>query len=134
MTDVHVLDAHTLIWHLEGNPKLGKSARAILDDQNSRLVLPVIAVAEAIDVVRKGRTSLNSVSELLQDIYDDTRIEIEPLTVEILLESQNALMVPEMHDRLITATALSLEKQGFRVALLTKAPDIIASKLVEIIW
>ena len=70
----------------------------------------------------------------MQDVFDDTRIEIEPLTVEILLESQNALMVPEMHDRLITATALSLEKQGFQVAVLTKDPEIITSKLVEIIW
>ncbi len=132
--DIHVLDTHTLIWHLEGNPKLGNSARATLDDQNSRLVLPVIALEEAVDIVRKGRTSLNSVSELLQDVFDDTRIEIESLTVDILLESQNALVVPEMHDRLITATALSLEKQGFQVAMLTKDPDIIASSLVKIIW
>ncbi len=134
MTDVHVLDTHSLIWHLEGNPKLGGRAKTILDDRNSRFILPIIALAEAIDIVRKRRTSLVAVADLLQSISSDARIEIEPLTVDILLESENALAVPEMHDRLITATALSLEKQGFKVAVVTKDPDIIASKLVQIIW
>ena len=31
MNDFHILDAHTLIWHLEGNPKLGKAAKKICD-------------------------------------------------------------------------------------------------------
>jgi len=131
VTDIHVLDTHSLIWHLKGNPKLGNKAKATLDDPNNKLVLPVIALAEAIDIVRKGRTSLVAVADLLQDVFTDSRIEIEPLTLEILLESQNALAVPEMHDRLITATALSLEKQGFKVAVLTKDPDITASNLVK---
>lgn len=134
ITEVHVLDTHGLIWHLEGNPKLGGNAKTVLDDPQSRLNLPIIALAEAIDIVRKGRTSITAVADLLRDVFADARIEIEPLTVEILLEAENALGVPEMHDRLITATALNLEKQGFQVAVLTKDASIADSKLVKIIW
>lgn len=99
--DKFVIDAHALIWHLEGNPKLGKRAKKVLDDDKSQLVLPIIAFAEAIDTVRKERTMILSVSELLQDVFSDSRIEIETLTIEILQESLNAMAVPKMHDRLI---------------------------------
>jgi PIN domain nuclease of toxin-antitoxin system len=134
MIDKHIIDTHSLIWYVEGNPKLGKDAKAVFDDKNVGLVLPVIALAEAFDVVQKQRTSIPDVTTLFNRISGDPRFEIESLTADILLEAQNALNVPEMHDRLITATALKLEKQGFKVAVLTKDPDIIASKLVEIIW
>ena len=32
MAHKHVLDTHALIWYLEGNPRLGLSARSVLDD------------------------------------------------------------------------------------------------------
>jgi len=134
MIDKHIVDTHSLIWYIEGSPKLGKRAKIVLDDKTVSLVLPVIALAEAIDIVQKQRTSIPDIATLINRVSGDPRFEIEPLTVDILLESQNALIVPEMHDRLITATALSLEKQGFQVAVLTKDPDIIGSKLVKIIW
>jgi len=131
MIDKHVVDTHALVWSLAGDKRLGAKAKAVMNDPMSKMVLPVIALAEAIDIVRKGRTKIPDVPTLLSDIFADTRFEIEPLTVDILLDSENALAVPEMHDRLITATALSLEKQGFKVAVLTKDPDITASNLVR---
>ncbi|MCY7346531.1 MAG: PIN domain-containing protein [Pyrinomonadaceae bacterium] len=134
MTDKYIVDTHALVWSLAGDKKLGSKVKAAMDNPNSELVLPVIALAEAVDIVRKGRTKIPDAATLLNDVFADARFEIYPLTVEILLESENALVVPEIHDRLITATALSLEKQGFQVAVLTKDSDIIASKLVEIIW
>ena len=134
MIDKYVVDTHGLIWYIEGNRKLGAKAKLVLDDKNSVLILPVIALAEAIDIVQKQRTSIPDVETLLNRVLTDLRIEIEPLTVEILQESLNAVAVPEIHDRLITATALLLEKQGFDVAILTKDPAISSSKLVQIVW
>ena len=37
------LDAHTLIWFLGGNPRLGSRARAAMQDPASALYLPIIA-------------------------------------------------------------------------------------------
>lgn len=132
--EIYIVDTHSLIWHLEGNVKLGKAAKKVLDNPHIRLILPIIALAEAIDIVQKGRTMILKVEDLLRDVFSDARIEIEPLSIDILRESLNASAVPEMHDKLITSSALLLEKQGFAVAVLTKYPAIIDSKLVKIIW
>ena len=134
MIDKHIVDAHALIWHLVGDARLGANAEKVFQNPNSVLILPIIALAEAIDVVQKKRTKIPSVQSLLQDVFNDPRIEIEPLTLKILQESLNALAVPEMHDRLITATDLSFETQGFSVAVVTKDSSIIDSKLVNIVW
>ncbi len=55
MANKFIVDAHALIWYLEGNPRLGKAAKDILDDSLSRLVLPVIALAEVILSLRKAK-------------------------------------------------------------------------------
>ncbi len=134
MIDKYIVDTHALIWHLVGNSRLGSSAEIVFQNPDSVLVLPIIALAEAIDIVQKGRTKIPNVQTLLQDVFSDKRIEIEPLTLEILQESLKASAVPEMHDKLITSSALLLEKQGFSVAVLTRDQSIIDSNLVKIVW
>ena len=61
----YVIDTHALIWNLEGNPRLGTNAKAILADPNSALFLPIIALAEACWIVESGKTSIASVVDLL---------------------------------------------------------------------
>lgn len=134
MIDKYIVDTHGLIWYVEGNPKLGSQAKTVFDNADSVLILTTIALAEAIDIVQKQRTALPDVKTLLNRVLTDYRIEIAPLTIDILQESLNALAVPEMHDRLITATGLFIQKQGFSVAVLTKDDSIINSKLVKTIW
>jgi len=75
MATKHIVDAHALIWYLEGNPRLGANAKTV-----------------------------------------------------------TMVIIPEMHDRQITATALCLADQGESIAVLTRDPDIRASGLVPIIW
>lgn len=134
MASKHVLDTHALIWYLESNPRLGSAAKVLLDDATSELVLTLIALAEAVDIVNKGRTRIPSVADLWNDVMTDKRIEVYPLTLEVLQQSLTAGSVPEMHDRLIVATALLLQSAGSQVALLTKDSDIITSALVPLVW
>ena len=134
MANKYVVDTHALIWFLEGNPKLGKNARGILNDPQANLVLPTIALAEAIDIVTKGRTTIPDVATLMNDVLADVRIELQPLTLTILQQSLTATAVPEMHDRLIVSTALWLEGLGQQVALLTTDHQIIAASLVPLVW
>ncbi len=130
----YVLDTHALIWYIEGNPRLGRAAKQVVDDAASEMVLPAIALAEALDVVPKGRTSIPDVNTLMQRVLTDSRITIQPLTLAILKQSLAATAVPEMHDRLIVAATLWLESRGQQVALLTMDPKIIAAALVLIVW
>ncbi len=98
------------------------------------MVLPVIALAEAIFIVEKGRTSIPGVSDLLNDVLNDPRIEIYPLTVEILQESLTLIAIPEMHDRLIVATGIYLQSLGETVKVITKDNKIILASLLPVIW
>lgn len=54
MATKFIVDTHALIWHLEGRPALGSGARAVLDSPDSELVLPIIALAEAVFIIDKA--------------------------------------------------------------------------------
>lgn len=133
MATKHVLDAHAIIWFLENHPALGIAAKDVLSDPASDLVLPVIALAEAVFVVDKGRTSLPNSDALLRDVAADARIEIASLTKEVL-EISRAVSpaISELHDRLIVAHALFLQQAGHQVTLLTKDQSIVQAGVVPI--
>jgi PIN domain nuclease of toxin-antitoxin system len=134
MATKYVLDTHALIWHLEGNSSLGQEAKRIINDPESDMVLPVIALAEAMFIVEKGRSAIPSVADLLADVFNDKRIEIYPLTVGILEESHLLTAVPEIHDRLIVATGVYLRKLGEAIEIVTKDDEITASAILPACW
>jgi len=134
MANEHVLDAHALVWFLEGNPRLGKNARTVMQDPASVLYLPIIALAEACWTVEHGRTAIPSVAALLTDVDADPRIVVIPLDRPILDLSLTLGALSEMHDRQITATALHLARAGAAVPLLTVDANITASGLVPVVW
>ena len=128
------LDTHALVWFLEGNPRLSIAARTVIADVASDLVLPLIALAEAVFIVERGRTSIPGVAELLRRVQQDQRIELYPLTFEVFRQSLTAASIPEMHDRLIVGTALYLQTLGYAVEILTRDGEIHASGLVQVRW
>lgn len=134
MATKSIVDTHSLIWHLEGNPKLGAKAKAVLDSPTGELILPVIALAEAVFVVAKGKTAIPTVANLISDAPRDPRIEIYPLTFEILQESLSLTAIPEMHDRLIVDTGVYLQNSGETVEILTKDKEIILASLLPVVW
>lgn len=135
MTEIdYFLDAHVLVWFLESNPRLGNEAKQILTGTESRLFLPVIALAEVCWVVERGKSSIPSIQALMQAIDADNRVTIVPLDREILDISHTLTSVGEMHDRQITATALRAARYGRTVALLTRDQNITDSGLVPIVW
>lgn len=129
-----IVDTHALVWHLEGSSKLGQQAKATLDSPTSELILPTIALAEAVYIVGKGKTGIPSVADLISDVTNDPRIVIYPLTFEVLRESLRLTAIPEMHDRLIVATGLHLQSSGDKVEILTKDNEIVLSALLPVVW
>lgn len=130
-----VVDTHALIWFLIGSSKLGANARAVLDDPESTLYLPLIALAEACWIVEKGRApGIPSVAVLLAAVDADARFVVVPLDRAILDGSLGLTPIVEMHDRLIVATALYLCDQDDPIALLTVDGNITGSGLVSTIW
>jgi PIN domain nuclease of toxin-antitoxin system len=134
MADEYIVDAHSLIWFLEGSQRLGMNARTAMRDPGSTLVLPVIALAEACWMVERGRSIIPSVAALLADVDADPRITLVPLDRDILDISLTLTAIGEMHDRQIVATALLRARMGGPVALVTRDVNITSSGLVPIIW
>ncbi len=128
MASSHTLDAHALIWYLEGNPRLSSAARAAISEPGARLILPVIALAEACHVVMRGKTALPSVTALVADVDADARIVVAPLDRVLLDLSLTLPAVTEMHDRMIVATDLQLSTD-----LISCDGNIVASGLVPIL-
>jgi len=134
MANKYVLDAHAVIWHLEANSRLSARVKSILADPVSELVMPAITLAEAVCVVEKGRTRIPTVDALLHGVLSDPRIEILPLTLDVLLASRAATSVPELHDRLLVASGLMLQSAGHVVELVTKDQSITQSGLIAVTW
>jgi PIN domain nuclease of toxin-antitoxin system len=134
MSDGYVLDAHTLIWFLENNRRLGLRAKAALLDVTARLFVPAIALAEVCWIVDRGRTTIPSAMDVMRTIDSDSRIQIVALDREVVRRSIGLTSVGEIHDRQIVATALELIARGEKVVLLTTDANISSSGLVPIVW
>jgi PIN domain nuclease of toxin-antitoxin system len=134
MPDRYVVDAHALIWYVEDNPRLGGRAGAIMDDPNSVLLVPVIALAEACWVVERGRSSIPSAAHLIADLDADPRIAIVALDRDVFDRSLGLTRAGELHDRLIVATAMELARDGEPVTVLTKDANIRDCGRVPVVW
>ncbi len=117
-----LLDTHTLVWLDEGNKRLGKKSKELIDEglNNEELGVSSISFWEIAMLMRKQRLSLlTPVSQWMQDLLQQGLHEI-PVTGGIGII---AAQLPDFHgdpaDRLITATAI------FNSATLITADDNI---------
>lgn len=136
MANKYIIDTHALVWYLEGNPRLGQHAKDIMSETESELVLPLIALAEAVYLIEKGRIGIPTISDLLTDVTNDTRIEIYPLSIEIFERglTEEGVQIPELHDRFIVSTGLYLQDLGHTIAILTVDKSISQAGVLPVIW
>ena len=135
MPNLYVVDTHTLLWFLDNYKKLGAAAAKVLADPNVILILPAIALSEALFVIEKGRTPFTiTETDLLQAIENDTRFVVVPLDDSVIKQTLQCKTVPEMHDRQIVATALLAQTDGDQVAILTRDESIQNCGLIQTIW
>lgn len=137
MADVYVIDTHALLWYLDDNARLGQRARSALIDPESRFLVPAIALAEALFILEKGRTSISiTETDLINALRSDERIGIAPLNQDVIEATLNCKAIDEIHDRQIVATALVAQDDNddISVPVLTRDANIRDSGLVNIIW
>jgi PIN domain nuclease of toxin-antitoxin system len=136
MAHRYIVDAHAVLWFLEGSQRLSLLAKNILSAPNSQLVLPIIALAEATLVIERGRTTISGVPQFLARVYADPRIEIFPLTKPIFDRSRTAegLHIPELHDRFIVSTGLYLQDLGDTIEIISKDQNIAAAAVLPVVW
>ena len=112
-----LLDTHTLIWALEGNPTLSAAARGAIIDGNNIVFVSAVSVWEI--SIKKALGKLDAPDTLLEEIV---RHRFTPL--EITLEQgDRAGKLPPIHvdpfDRMLIAQA-----QSEQLTLVTRDPEI----------
>ncbi len=54
----YIVDTHALVWHMTNDRRLSDKVRRVLDDENARLVIPSIVLAEAKHIADRKRIPL----------------------------------------------------------------------------
>lgn len=124
---IYVVDTHVLIWYFIGSKRLKRELKEKIDEVRNaggRLLVPTIVLAEALAIAEKGKVEFDFFA-MYQLIKDESEFEIVSFTPEIL-EEVIRTTVPEIHDRIIVATA-----KFYRAGILTKDKIILESGEVE---
>ena len=130
-----VTDTHSLLWHIFQNKRLSEKAASIFretDNGEGEIYIPTIVLVEIVYLVEKQRIpqeSIDSVTGLLDAHATNYRLTpIMPATIHAMQMVPRQL-IPDMPDRIITATALELG-----LPLITKDSKITAANVVKVIW
>lgn len=121
-----VLDTHVLIWAVNDDSRLGKTARQIIDDmtQHSRILIAAITPWEIAMLAQKGRIALgNDVGRWISRALALPGVALAPLEAPISVDSVR--LPGDFHadpaDRMIVATA-----RFHQVPLMTADQAILA--------
>jgi len=130
----YVTDTQCILWHLTDDRRLPRVARAAFqaaDEGRVQILVPSIALVEAIFLLQRQRVSQTTVSKLMALTEEpDASIRVVPLDMAVVrvVGDFGPAAIPEMPDRIIAATARALD-----VPLLTTDPAIAESKLVKVL-
>lgn len=128
MADLYVVDTHVLIWYFIGSKRLRPVLKDKIDEtrnRNGRLLVPTIVLVEALDVAEKRKVQFDF-SQMYLLVRQEPDFEIVGLTSEILDQVIQVKNVPELHDRIIVATA-----RFYDAGILTKDRIILGSGEVQ---
>ena len=124
---IYVLDTHVLIWYFIGSKRLKRKLREKIEEVRNaggRLLVPTIVLAEALAIAEKGKVKFDF-RDMYQLIKNESEFEIISFSPEILEEVLHT-QIPEIHDRIIVATA-----KFYKAWVLTKDKIIRESGEVE---
>ena len=124
----YVVDTHALAWYLDDDPRLGSQAEAVLDNDDVRVIIPAIVLAEIKYLAHKGRLA-QTLDEVLRVINSDPRCTIYPIDLSVITKAPLGL---DIHDSLIVGTAL-VQREAI-TGILTRDETITSSVLVPTLW
>lgn len=126
----YVIDTVALVLRLESRQMGNQAQQKFMDAEQglARLHVPTMVFAEILYLAERKRItcSLVDVHAYLHRFPTCTEA---PLTLAIALAAQRVTDIPELHDRLIAATAFHLN-----LPLLTNDTKISASRYVQTLW
>jgi PIN domain nuclease of toxin-antitoxin system len=130
-----VADTHALLWYLNNSPRLSAMARSALENaeqSGSPMYVASITVVELRYLVEKGTITEADYQTVLAMLKDPaTAPTIAPLDLDLAdkVSRVKRLVVPDMPDRIIAATAL-----GLCLPLVTCDTNIRALTNLTTVW
>jgi len=131
---IYVTDTHPLIfWSTDRKERLGRRARRVFQESERgkhSIVVPIVVLEETARLLEKRVIQLNvSFRHWADELDRSTNFQIQPYTIEILLEAVRLHVIRDPADRVIVATARRL---GY--PLITADGAIQDGKWVETLW
>lgn len=126
----YVADTMAIVLHLE-NRKSSVNVKRIFDAAdtgNTIIHIPAIVFAEILYLSEKQRISL-TLADVEKQLQNFSSYREMPLSFEIIEQAGKITDIPELHDRLIAATAKFLN-----IELITNDQKIQSSTLVKTAW
>ena len=130
LADEYVTDTVDLILHLEKRSR-GANAEHIFDStQNGNTIIhiPTMVLAEILYLSEKNRISTR-LADVFQLIRNIPTFKEFPMNGEVIGSAAEITDIPELHDRLISASAKLLGLE-----LITNDPKMDSSAFVKTIW
>jgi PIN domain nuclease of toxin-antitoxin system len=130
-----VADTHTLIWYIFELPRLSPAALIALEqavNEGNFIYFSAISIVEIAYLIERGRLAGEVLTRVLNAADDpNVGIMLAPLdrNISATIQQIDRATVPDMPDRIIAATALSLS-----LPLVTRDAKIQALTTIQTIW
>lgn len=125
-----VTDTIALVLHLEKR-RMGPQAKSAFENAEAgtaTIHVPAMVLAEVLYLSERGRIKL-SLQTLQSYLKKHAQMQVYPLDLLVVSAAATLSDIPELHDRLIAATAVVIG-----VPLLTNDLVIVAAKNVSTLW
>lgn len=133
MNQLLVIDTHAFIWFATESPKLSPEAWLAMESPETSFCMSAIAVAELFLLVEKSKVSI-PMDEVRRMFEFDDRLSVVPVDLEIVQRASHISQLPDIHDRIVVATAQQMISDGLADAFVTADRRIAELKLVPVLW
>ena len=125
----YVTDTQALVKFMMGKKVINEESHQAYqsaDKGESIIIIPAIVLMEMLYLFEKNRIDVGLLQA--EELFKSQNYQFEPLSFDILKTASTIDDVPELHDRLIAATACYLG-----LPLITNDPEIRASSHVTVL-
>ena len=127
--DSYVTDTQALVKFMMGQKVINEQCHQVFllaDRGENTIIIPAIVLMEVLYLFEKNRIKIDLIQT--EDLLKSKNYQFEPLSLEILKTATEINDIPELHDRLIAATARYLD-----IPIITNDPVIRESMFVKIL-
>ena len=128
---IYLTDTHSLIWFFTEHTALSQKSKAIFEaaeQGENTIIIPLIVLSELFYLCEKKNVQ-PLFSQIMDKLSEQTSYTAYEFNFPVFLTSTALSKIPEMHDRIITATAKVLH-----TPLITRDEKITLSGYIKTIW